>query len=426
MATFTPSDTPLHPAEVARIVQGGSGLAWIDGVAVFIPYTLPGETVTVRVTRVRGDYCEGELGEILRPAPERVTPRCPLFGQCGGCQLQHASQAAQLRYKVEALRETLQRIGKVAEPRIEPPIAAPADFHYRSRAQFKVVGGRIGFYRRRSHRIVSVPNCPLLSDPLNRALAHIRDRLPLQGISEIEIQSNAAGEILTVLKGQRISEAGCRRFYDALKEIGGRGVVAYTGRRRRVFGADALIYTVRGKTLRVSDRSFFQINPSVNPLLIETALAWAAPAPSDEVLELYSGVGNFTLPFAESARQVTAVESHPAAMRDAQWNLAQTRLSNVTLLETAVEEALASLSRGPRRFAVVFLDPPREGLSAAALTALCALSPGQILYLSCNPATLARDLRAFGQGGYSLHRLVPFEMFPQTAHLEALAELHPI
>lgn len=414
---------------IERIVQGGSGLGRQDGKAVFVPCTLPGEEVTAKLTRVRSDYAEGEVREILRPSPERETPRCPLFGVCGGCQLQHASQSAQLHYKVEALRETLLRIGKITIPvdQMAPAVASPLAFHYRGRAQFKVGSNQIGFYRRQSHQIVPVADCPLLTDPLNCALAflreRLRERLSLQGITEVEIQGNMSEEVLIVLKGRNFSEEAGRRLYEMSREISCCGVVTYTKRGRMVFGQDALIHRIDGRTLRVSDRSFFQVNAQTNRLLIETVRSWVAPESSDAILELYSGVGNFTLPLAERARQVTAMEAHPVAVRDARWNITKAGLKNVTLIPASVEAGLSHLLRKKCRYAAIFLDPPREGMSAAALAALAALAPRRIVYLSCNPATLARDLRTLSQQGYPLHRLAPFEMFPQTAHLEVLAEV---
>jgi len=409
--------------KIERIVQGGVGLGRSGGKALFVPYTLPGEEVSVQITRTTGDYLEGEAREILRPVPERVVPLCPLFGLCGGCQLQHAVQSAQLQYKVDALRETLLRIGKIEHPPILPAIASPDPFHYRSRVRLQVAHSQVGFYARRSHRVVPVTACPLLVPSLNRALAFVQEHLSLQPIVEIEIQGNPSEEILIILRGDDVPEDACRLFYEMSRDIRCRGVVVYTRRGRMVFGQDSVIHPVNGRVLRVSDRSFFQVNGGINRTLVETALAWVAPTPSDTLLELYSGVGNFTLPFAESARHVTAIEAHPVAVRDARWNVAKAGLKNVTFCPTSVEAGLLHILKKRQRYASVFLDPPREGVSTAALRALSDLAPARIVYLSCNPATLARDLQRLSSTGYGLHRIAPFEMFPQTAHLEVLVEL---
>jgi 23S rRNA (uracil1939-C5)-methyltransferase len=411
------------PLQIEKIVQGGDGLARHEGRVIFVPFAIPGERVEAKIVREKKEYAEAEIPRILTPSPERRGAPCPVFTVCGGCQLQHLPEEAQLRYKSEALREALARIGKITSYDLLPPIPSPLPFYYRTRAQLKVERGEIGYYRRMSHQIVPIDRCPLLTEPLNAALEAMRQFLNRDRLQEVELQGVSSGDFLIVLRGDQFPQERGERFYEMTrKSLPLKGVIVYNRRGGALFGENFLIETVGEKRLRIGDRAFSQVNPGVNRLVIETALGWAAPTESDRILELYSGIGNFTLFLAERADGVTAVEGSRAAVEDARWNLQSAGLSNVILQTSSAEEGIRRALKEKATVTQLFLDPPREGAGKTVMQGIASLGPDKVLYLSCDPATFARDVRILLDRGYLLKRVQPFDMFPQTGHLEILAE----
>ncbi len=403
--------------QIEKLAQGGMGLGRHDGRTVFVPFTVPGETVTVHIYRQKADYDEGVIETIVTASPERRVPPCPLFSVCGGCQLQHLTEAAQVQHKAEALAESLGRIGKIQNAQVLPVVSSPESFGYRRRARLTVQKGRLGFLRRLSHQVVPVSHCPLLVPSLNKAIAAIEKGLPLEGLEEIELQAgDGVGDgVLVILRGTAFSTRVAKAFFEAHR-TSLHGVVLYTLEGRRCFGVDHLIYPYQERTMRVSDRAFLQVNGPVNKLMIEHLLTQVSA--TDTVLELHSGTGNFTLPLARRVTAVTAVEGNPIAAEDASRNLRG--LSNVTLICAPVARAIEEML--PGAFTRVVLDPPREG-AAAVLPHLLRLKPQAISYLSCNPATLARDIGLLCQSGYRLNTIQPLDLMPQTGQIEVLAEL---
>ncbi len=425
--------------QIEKLIQGGNGLARHDGRVVFIPFAIPGETVDGKVVREKKEYAEAEIERIVTPSPDRRIPRCPVFTRCGGCQLQHLPEEKQLQYKTQAMQEVLAKIGKIDKQTaydLLPPVPSPLPFHYRVRAQMKVQRGKtgdheIGYYQAKSHRIVPINHCPLLTPALNTTLEKIRERLPLDRLEAIELQGGTAGNLLVILHGDRYAVEKGERFFKAIqKELSIKGVVIYTGRGRFVFGEDYLIESIKGRQVRVGDRSFTQVNPAVNRLLIETVIDWMAPSLDDRILELYSGIGNFTLFLAEKSAEVMAVEENRFAVADAQWNLREAGMKNVFLqtasAETGIQTALKQKQDGRldiKGDLKLFLDPPREGAGKKVMEGIASLTPRQVVYLSCNPATFSRDMMVLTERGYVLRRVQPFDLFPQTGHLELLAEV---
>lgn len=408
--------------QIEKIVHGGDGLARLDGQVLFVPFTIPGETIEVEIVRQKKEYAEGEMVEIITPSPERREAPCPVFTLCGGCQIQHLPEEAQLRHKVAAMREDLSRIGKITAYELLPAISSPSPFHYRARAQLKVERGEIGYFRQRSHRIVPIERCPLLIPPLNAALEAVLRSLNRDRLEEIELQGASSGDLLIILRGDQFPADRGARFFEEARALPLKGVILYNRRGCHTFGENFLTETVRGRRLRIGDRSFSQVNPGVNALILDTVLGWSLPDRDERILELYSGVGNFTLFLAEQAGAVTAVEGNRAAVEDARWNLQSAGFNNVTLQLCSAEEGLRLALKGKRKYTQIFLDPPREGAGKRVMTAIAALDPSKVFYLSCNPATFSRDARILADRGYDLRRLQPFDMFPQTGHLEILGE----
>jgi 23S rRNA (uracil1939-C5)-methyltransferase len=356
-----------------------------DGRVVFVPFTAPGDLVRARITELHPRYAHAELEEVLEPSPSRVAPPCAVFGECGGCSWQHLDYAAQCEAKRRIAEDALVRVGKLSLP---GPIAlhpSPEPYAYRARARVAVEAGRIGYRRRNSNALCAVDTCPVLDprvDTKLRALAQGRPRR--DGEWEIAAGVDAA--------------------------------------RAHAVGADApaLEIAVGGDRLRVSAGVFFQGSPALHAALVE-AVARAAGRGA-LALELHAGCGFFTIALARAFERVIAVESDAAAAADLRHNLARAGLANVEVVAERVESALGG-SLAAIRPAALVLDPPRTGLPRGAADRLCALAPARIAYLSCDPATLARDLAALVAGGYALEEACAFDLFPQTPHVEVLARL---
>lgn len=416
----------LHTLLIEKLIFGGSGLAHHNGKAVFVPMTLPGEVADVEIVRDKKDYSEGVVHQLLTPSPERCIPHCPVFGVCGGCQIQHLTAETQRRHKTEIANEFIAQI-RQSEPFVHhPTLSSPSPLHYRLRAQLAIQNGQIGFYRKRSHAIVPITACPLLTPSLNMVLAFLSgEGMPfLTKISEVEIQGTDAGEMLIILTGHGFSPDKMRAFLEsataALPALSLRGIIVYDRGKGVALGEDYLTYTVRGKTMRVSHRSFLQVNGAMHNLLIETILQWA-DAQNSKWLELHAGAGMFTFHLAEQTESLTSIEAHPEAVKDARVNRAAAGIKNVRLLTGPAEKLLSRFSAG--EFTHLLLDPPREGITKKEVAEIARISPKQILYLSCHPPTLVRDIRALHTEGYRMRRIQPFDLFPQTGHLEMLVEL---
>jgi 23S rRNA (uracil1939-C5)-methyltransferase len=382
---------------VDKWVYGGEGLARIDGRVVFVPAVLPGETARIDA----GDDVHARLLDVLTPAPERVPPPCPLFTICGGCHYQHAPYEYQLARKVEILREQLQRVGKIKFEGEIGVISGPP-LGYRNRAQFHVSfekgGGKIGYLAARSHELVPVEGeCPVSSPRLNLALSAIRDKLSdprfPRFVQSVEIFTNETNVQINVIEAQH---AVARRFYDWCES------------------RQAIDYQTSLGTFRVSSRSFFQVNRFLAEKLVETALPDVG---GESALDLYAGVGLFALRMARRFKSVTAVESGSSAAHDLEFNASRAELA-VKVDQVRVEDYLARLQITPE---FVLADPPRAGLGKDVVAHLVRLAPPRMTIVSCDPATLARDLA--GLTGYRIDSLTLVDLFPQTFHLEAVVRL---
>jgi 23S rRNA (uracil1939-C5)-methyltransferase len=383
----------LNEVRIEKWVYGGEGLARLDGRVILAPFVLPGETARLET----GDEVHAGLVEVVTPAPERITPLCPLFAHCGGCQYQHAPYEFQLARKVEILREQLRRVGKIDYQGEIETVSGPA-FGYRNRAQFHISDGRIGYLAARSHELVPVTGeCPVCSPRLNQALAMIRDRLHdprfPKFVHSIELFTNETDVQINALETDR---PVARSFYE------------WCG------STVAIEYATSLGTFRVSPRSFFQVNRFLIETLAEKALGDVAGATA---LDLYAGVGLFALPMARRFDAVTAVESASSAARDLEVNAERAGLKIQAELNRA-EDYLAKLDKTPD---FVLADPPRAGLGKIVAGQLARLAPERLTIVSCDPATLARDLAALP--GYTIERLILVDLFPQTYHLEAIAHL---
>lgn len=424
---------------IEKLVHGGTGLARDGTRAVFVPHVIPDESVRVRVARVHKGYAEGRLVEVVTPSADRVRPPCAVYGQCGGCHLQHIQYPRQLDLKRQILADTLMRIGKLRDVKVPPIIASPNSFGYRNRARFAVSASSgtvsLAYYQEGSHQLVQIAACPVVVPAINEILTALNQLLNasavnMLGLEEVAIAvSTTTGEAMIRYIAERATRRDTERWFAKVQERHAvKGQVLLSGHeqhtRRWVNGDPTLTEKIRDCTFRITEGVFAQANWCLNESLTDTVQQWTVAntgAHALRVLELYSGIGNFGLLLARAGALVTLVEGNRHALADARANATINHIGRCRFRLASAEQMLAGSSQG--EYDVVLLDPPRTGLSKEALAALIRLGPDRLVYISCEPATLARDLHALQEGGYHLARLQGFDMFPQTLHIETVAEL---
>lgn len=402
-----------------------------DGVAVFVPFVAPGETVAVRLDAQKKKFARGRVEKFVEMSPARVAARCPYFTRCGGCHYQHLPYEAQLGYKKEILLETLSRLGGVRWAGPVEVHASPA-FGYRNRAQWKVRQTRgdaaaIGYLEAGSQTLCAVEQCPILSPRLEDTLARLRGVLERREIPAAlaELEAFADGEDERILLSASFSNLGGKtaqalggRLREAVPAI--ESLLLHDGSHDRfeLLGPGYLRYRVGERRYRVGHLSFFQ----VNRFLVETlARRTTMDARGRLALDLYAGVGLFSLPLAEGFERVVAVEGNPAATRDLEDNV-RAAAGRSGEIEVRTEDAEDFLPRWSERPELILLDPPRAGLPDAVRATLAAVGAAEIRYVSCDPATLARDLKGLCEM-YDVAGVELFDLFPQSFHLETLVRL---
>jgi len=416
---------------IETLTHAGEGLGRHEGRAVFVPYALPGETVRVEIVEQKKNYARARLVEVVQAAPERVAPRCPhhfalepaagpgpvrLGLACGGCQLQHLDYTAQLEFKTHLVRVQLTRIGGLADPPVRPALASPQPFYYRNQTQFALTSdGRLGFRAAQSHTVVPIAECHLIEPVLGALFLRIAVEAEPeveQAWERITLRAGVDDEALVGFEGQpEMPEIELDLPVSA-------ALVRDDGSVLTLAGRDYVTLNVRGHPFRVSAQSFFQVNTGAAEVLVGLVLEGLELRGGEAVLDLYSGVGLFSAFIAPTAGRVVGVEAFAPAVADAAANLDE--FDNVEIYEAAAEDALPAIS-GP--FDAAVLDPPRAGCAPAALDALASLKVARIVYVSCDAATLARDLKRLAASGYHLDWVQPVDVFPQTHHVECVARL---
>jgi len=390
--------------QIEKMVYGGDGLARLNGQVVLVPFVLPGERATVEPVERKPGLVRSKLVELHEASGDRVAAPCPYFGRCGGCHYQHANSETQLGLKRAILAETLRRVGKIEPPEEISVIAAEA-WNYRNRAQFHVRGTELGYLEARSNRFCAVEQCPISSPRINQVVTALREMLRdarwPRFVQSIEVFTNEDQVQLNVLESER---PVARRFFDWCAEK----VPGYV--------PGPLDYEAAGTSYQVSGGSFFQVNRFLIDQMVERALA---EAEGESALDLFAGVGLFSVPLARRFAKVTAVESGAGALRDLRFNAERAGVT-IDTQQSSVEQFLAGVTAAP---GFVLADPPRAGLGKNAVRELVRLNPARITLVACDPATLARDLAGLVAGGYRLAKLTMIDLFPQTFHIEAIADL---
>jgi len=407
METFT--------LQLTAIAHGGAALGRHEGRVIFVPYALPGETVRVEITEDKGRYAFARPVEVLAPSPDRVTPLCPYFGPtgCGGCQWQHVDYKAQLRFKAEIVTDQLTRIGSIADPCVRPTLPDGSGWAYRNHAQFHPApDGGLGFQRALNHEIIAVNECLILHPLLSDLYATLDLGPDLPGLLRLSLRAGTAtSDQMLVFEMTDDLPPGLESDLPVSCVL-----LLSDGIHVNLIGNNHITEIVAGHTYRISAPSFFQVNTPQAAQLVRLVTEYLDLRGDETVLDAYCGVGLFTAHLAERAGLVVGVELAPAAVADLLENTAD--LDNVEVIEGPVEAALPDLDV-PLDAAVV--DPPRAGVDRFALDALVARRPARLVYVSCDPATLARDAKRLARAGYRLIEVQPVDMFPQTYHVESVA-----
>jgi len=444
------AEKKLHILRIDKLVPGGLGLGRLaNGIVALVRYVLPGEEVLVCETEHKKDYINAALEEVLLPSPDRIEPPCPVYGRCGGCDLQHAGPAAQLRLKKIMLADSLQRsVPTISHDRslpIEEPLAAPAQFNYRQRLHLQVDSrGNYGFFHPATHAVEPVLQCLLAREQLNSVLSQLHSVRSFQNLvrhcNSFELLFKPAENNTIVLLNfkRKPRPADSSLAADLKNQVNNLAAVLMLVEDHglydpltKTFSANPpiLSYTpiiapLESELILTWEAGCFcQVNLEQNSTLINLVLEMIGEGTHKNVLDLYCGYGNFSLPVAKFAAAVLGIDSQNAAIRSAKRNALLNGVHNCLFEKKQVSAAVAAISTAKNSFDTVILDPPRRG-APEIVARLPELGAERIIYISCNPATLARDLLTLTTANYLLVRLVPVDMFPQTHHLECVALLH--
>ena len=432
---------------IERILPGGLGLAHADGRTIMVALATPGDRLRVRVDRAKGSVSFAVIEEIITPSPHRVVPPCPYFGRCGGCDFQQMNYQAQLDAKAEIIKDCLRRIARIENIPDFQITPAPNPWHYRSRAQWQydAVRQRLGYFESGSRNICDVAECAVLAPQLQNTLETLRAQMTSGSLPEArDFRAVVGDEVVSISSAVRGSSptlgspAAQPGWGETVREgSAGRGSSPTVRegsdlkmKRREVCD---ITRTIHGESYRFNAESFFQANDGLLPGLIDAAIG---DAKGETALDLYCGVGLFTLPLARRFSQVIAVESDPAAAKFARDSLAKAGLTNAEIatrdvgvwLDDVKHHDLSRLSESSAaalkdQIDFVLLDPPRVGAESRVIAGILGLKPRRISYVSCDPATMARDLKKLIAGGYQLASMSAFDMFPQTHHVEIVVHL---
>ncbi|MBV9438731.1 MAG: 23S rRNA (uracil(1939)-C(5))-methyltransferase RlmD [Candidatus Eremiobacteraeota bacterium] len=437
----------IAPVDFTDLLANGQAVGRIDAAVVFVAGPLPGERAVVRLTEVKPKYAVGEVVSYETRSSERTEPFCPVFGTCGGCQVQHLAYPAQLAWKEQIVRSALQRIGGFATVEVRPPVGMTNPRAYRNKMALVVDGSKgepvFGFYQARSHALVPIDGCPVVLPRLDAAIRSLRAvasgttaRDALLGAKHAILRAAlATSQLVLSLTTDRRSGKVAAAAPELARAVDGtvgvsnsfepRSANAVLGRRiQYLWGKREMEEHVEGVRYRVSPASFFQVNTE----MVGRIFRFLAPALSGKrtVVDLYCGAGTFAIYFGSRGASVVGIEENPAAIREARVNAQLNGVGDrVQFVEGRVERTLVTrdVKQALAAADIVFLDPPRKGSDAATLDALADAGVANIWYLSCNPATLARDLAHLARREYNVDVVQPFDMFPQTGHVETLATL---
>ena len=429
----------------------GEGVGRYNGYAVFVKSALPGENTDVCIVKAGKDYGYGKLVKINAPSSERRVPDCPVYNVCGGCSLRHVSYAYQLAYKTKRVSDALARIGGVSGAAVENCVGMEEPFYYRNKAQFPagVIGGKpgFGFYAKRSHTLIPVAGC-LINHRVNDEIINIiTEHIIKYNIPVYDETSHAGtirhistrvgfktGEIMVCLCVNAKTLPGLYILINKLKKIPGMACVALNintkktnavmaGRTRAVWGKGYITDELSGISFNISPASFFQVNPIQTEVLYKRAALFLDVRPGDTVIDAYCGIGTISLILAKTAKKVYGIESAPLAVSDARNNAEINKIENVEFITGKTEDVLNDLYQNGVPPEKLILNPARKGCDIKTLTSIGEHKPFKVVYISCNPAALARDVKILTGFGYAFIKALPIDCFAYSAHIETVVLL---
>lgn len=438
--------------EFEDLTHDGAGVAKVDGYPLFVKNALPGEKAKIKVIKVNKGYGFGRLEEILEQSPYRVEAPCPIYKECGGCQLQHLSYEGQLLAKEKQVRDVLTRIGKLENVKVHPVLGMSEPWRYRNKAQVPVgerEGGLIaGFYQQRSHEIIDMEACMIQQEKNDEVVQAVKRICTKYGVTAYNEERHkgtlrhimarhgqVTKEVMVVLV-TRTSELPNKEkivkeiveTVDGVKSIiqnvNSKKTNVILGDETRVLWGEEVIYDLIGNVkFAISSRSFYQVNPEQTKVLYDQALSYAELTGEETVIDAYCGIGTISLFLAQKAKKVYGVEIVPEAIADANRNAELNGIENVEFAVGEAEVVIPNWYKEGIVADVLVVDPPRKGCDDALLQTIIEMKPKKVVYVSCNPATLARDLRVLEDGGYTTVEVQPVDMFPHTTHCEAVASI---
>ncbi|WP_342488856.1 23S rRNA (uracil(1939)-C(5))-methyltransferase RlmD [Cytobacillus sp. FSL W7-1323] len=434
------------------LTHEGAGVAKVDGYPLFVPNTLPGEKAQIKVLKTSKGYGFGKLIETYEESPYRVTAPCPIYKECGGCQLQHLSYEGQLLAKQKQVRDVLTRIGKLENVTVHPTLGMSDPWRYRNKSQVPIgehEGGLIGgFYQQRSHQIIDMKSCLIQQEKNDEVIQKVKDICNKNGVRAYDEQRHkgdlrhimaryglVTGDVMIVLVTKAKDLPNRKKIIaDITENIAGvKSIVQNVNNKKtnvimgdetRVLWGQEVIYDYIGDVrFAISARSFYQVNPEQTKVLYDKALEYAALTGKEEVIDAYCGIGTISLFLAQKAKSVFGVEIVPEAIEDAKRNAELNNITNANFAVGKAEEVIPAWYEKGHKADVLVVDPPRKGCDEALLQTIIDMKPKKVVYVSCNPGTLARDLRVLEDGGYRTVEVQPVDMFPQTTHVECCALL---
>ncbi|MBC2161242.1 23S rRNA (uracil(1939)-C(5))-methyltransferase RlmD [Listeria booriae] len=433
------------------LTHDGNAVAKIDGYPIFVPQGLPDEIAQIKVLKTNKNYGFGKIIELTKESADRVTPPCLVYSQCGGCQLQHLSYDGQLRMKQKQVAQVMKRIGK-QDVEVLPTLGMENPWNYRNKAQVPVgfVNGRLvaGFYQQRSHQIIDMNTCLIQQEENNEVIQTARaifakyyvepyDETTRKGVLRHLMTrfATTTGELMLVIVMTKLNFPNkaeiMAELQQSIPELTSLVQNVNTANTNVIFGEQTVVLagreyimdTIHGISFAISARSFYQVNPEQTEILYAEALKLAGLTGEETVIDAYCGIGSISLCLAKEAKHVYGVEIVPQAIEDARANAKLNKMDNVTFAVGKAEEVIPDWFKQGIKADVLVVDPPRKGCDDALLQTILKMKPKRVVYVSCNPATLARDMLVLTEGGYEAKMVQPVDMFPQTTHVECVTVL---
>ncbi|MBC1292595.1 23S rRNA (uracil(1939)-C(5))-methyltransferase RlmD [Listeria booriae] len=433
------------------LTHDGNAVAKIDGYPIFVPQGLPDEIAQIKVLKTNKNYGFGKIIELTKESADRVTPPCLVYSQCGGCQLQHLSYDGQLRMKQKQVAQVMKRIGK-QDVEVLPTLGMENPWNYRNKAQVPVgfVNGRLvaGFYQQRSHQIIDMNTCLIQQEENNEVIQTARaifakyyvepyDETTRKGVLRHLMTrfATTTGELMLVIVTTKLNFPNkaeiLAELQQSIPELTSLVQNVNTANTNVIFGEQTVVLagreyimdTIHGISFAISARSFYQVNPEQTEILYAEALKLAGLTGEETVIDAYCGIGSISLCLAKEAKHVYGVEIVPQAIEDARANAKLNKMDNITFAVGKAEEVIPDWFKQGIKADVLVVDPPRKGCDDALLQTILKMKPKRVVYVSCNPATLARDMLVLTEGGYEAKMVQPVDMFPQTTHVECVTVL---